>query len=88
MSGDAAGIRRRADLRAKTTPGKERRPKMPGPNSVGANEKWLIVIEVQGQLDRTPTSDFNRAIHDAVKAAQRAQTRAKITFNSTGPAIQ
>jgi hypothetical protein len=61
---------------------------MPGPNSVGANEKWLIVIEVQGQLDRTPTSDFNRAIHDAVKAAQRAQTRAKITFNSTGPAIQ
>jgi hypothetical protein len=58
---------------------------MPGPDSVGANEKWLIVIEVQGKLERGPTSNFKQAINDAVKAAQAAQTQAKVTFSNTGP---
>jgi hypothetical protein len=60
---------------------------MPGPDSVGANEKWIIVIEVQGKLERGPTSNFKQAINDAVKAAQVAQTKAKITFSNTGPVV-
>lgn len=62
---------------------------MPGPDSVGANEKWVIVIEVQGTLERAPTLDFKRAINDAVKAARTATNpaKARITFSNTGPVI-
>lgn len=58
---------------------------MPGPDSVGPNEKWRIVIEVDARLERGPTADFNRAINDAVRGAQTAGTPAKITFNKTVP---
>jgi hypothetical protein len=55
---------------------------MPAPDSVGANEKWLIVIEVRGKLDSDSTSALNQAIHNAVKT----QSKAKVTFSNTGPA--
>ena len=58
---------------------------MPAPDSVGANEKWRIVIEVPGEVSREGTAKFNKAINDAVKAAQGAGTQAQITFNRTEP---
>jgi hypothetical protein len=58
---------------------------MPGPDSVGPNEKWRIVIEVDAELRREPTAKFNKAINDAVQGAQTAGTPAKITFNKTVP---
>jgi hypothetical protein len=58
---------------------------MPGPNSVGANEKWRIVIEVGGELNREQTARFNKAINDAVQAAKTAGTPAEIKINKTEP---
>ena len=55
---------------------------MPAPDSVAADEKWLIVIEVSGSLASGPTADFNQAI----RAAVLTQSKAKITFSNTGPA--
>lgn len=59
---------------------------MPGPDSVGPNDTWRIVIEVKGQLNRQQTADFDRAIKDAVRSAsQTARASAAITFNKTVP---
>jgi hypothetical protein len=58
---------------------------MPAPDSVGANEKWRIIIEVDGELSRERTANFNKAINDAVQAAKTGQTPATITFNKTVP---
>lgn len=58
---------------------------MPAPDSVGANEKWRIVIEVPGEVTRESTAKLNKAINDAVKAAQTSGTQAQITVNRTEP---
>jgi hypothetical protein len=58
---------------------------MPASGKVGPDQRWRIVIEVEGELDREHTFNFNKAIGATVQAAQTAGTPAKITFNKTVP---
>jgi homoserine kinase len=58
---------------------------MPAFGQVDSDEKWQIVIEVEGELDRQHTINFDKAIKDAVTKAQAGGTPAKITVNKKVP---